>query len=181
MTQLVALLRGINLGKRRIKMADLRKDFEAWGFSEVQTLLASGNVIFESEERDGAKVQAMIEAGFKETYGWTVPTCVRRAEEIVELVENDPFAGIEDAEHIQKYVTFLNAPAESDLEIPYVSLEGDYRILELQPGYLASVLDRSQGSGTLDAMEVLGQKFGEGITTRNWNTVLKIHAKLADD
>ena len=30
-------------------------------------------------------------------------------------------------------------------------------------------------------MEVLGQKFGEGITTRNWNTVLKIHAKLADD
>jgi uncharacterized protein (DUF1697 family) len=180
MTQFVALLRGINLGKRRIKMADLRKDFGVWGFSDVQTVLASGNVIFESEERDPAKVQSMIEAGFKDTYDWEVPTCVRRAEEIVELVESDPFANIKMHEKIQRYVTFLNTPADSDLEIPYSSLDGDYRILDLQPGYLVSVLDRSQGRGTLDAMELLGKEFGEGITTRNWNTVLKIHAKLAN-
>jgi uncharacterized protein (DUF1697 family) len=168
------------LGKRRIKMADLRKDFGAWGFSEVQTLLASGNVIFESEERDPAKVQSMIEAGFKDRYDWEVPTCVRLAVDIVELVDSDPFADINMHDKIQRYVTFLSTPADSDLQIPYVSLDGDYRILELQPGYLVSVLDRSQGRGTLDAMELLGQEFGEGITTRNWNTVLKIHAKLAD-
>lgn len=182
MTQFVALLRGINLGKRRIKMAELRKDFEDWGFSAVQTVLASGNVIFESEEQDAAKVQAQIEAGFKDKYDWAVPTCVRRGREIVELVDSDPFADIEIHDKIQRYVTFLNTPADSDLEIPYSSLDGDYRILELQPGHLVSVLDRSRGRGTLDAMDWLGKEFGEGITTRNWNTLLKIHAKLnADD
>lgn len=177
--KLVALLRGINLGKRRIKMAALRQDFEAWGFSEVETILASGNVIFESDEPSADKVRAAIETGFRDKYGWEVPSCVRRAEEIVELVATEPFADI--PEDFNQYVTFLGTPPKTELELPYTSVEGDYRILQVQPGYVISALDRSQGSGTLDVMAVLEDLFGADITTRNWNTVLKIHTKLADD
>jgi uncharacterized protein (DUF1697 family) len=179
MTQYVALLRGINLGKRRIKMAELGQDFEDWGFSEVETVLASGNMIFASEERDQAKVQAMIEAGFEESHGWDVPTCVRRAKEIRDLAESKPFANVPE-DHNQ-YITFLAEPPKKALELPFEAVGGAYRILDVQPGHVVSALDRSQGSGTLDVMEVLEDLFGESITTRNWNTVLKIHARLNDD
>ena len=178
MTQYVALLRGINLGKRRIKMAELRQDFEDWGFSAVETILASGNVIFESREGEADEVQGRIEQGFADKYGWNVPTCVRRAKEIRELAESKPFANVPE-DHNQ-YITFLAEPPKKALELPFEAVGGAYRILDVQPGHVVSALDRSQGSGTLDVMEVLEDLFGESITTRNWNTVLKIHAKLAN-
>lgn len=181
MAQYLALLRGINLGKRRIKMAALRKDFEEWGFTAVRTLLASGNVVFESAAGDPAKVQAKIEQGFIDRYGWEVPACVRRRPEILDLVEGKPFEGVEDAKHIQKYVTFLAEPPEGDLGIPYSALDGDYRILDVQPGHVISVLDRSQERGTLDAMAVLEKEFGDAITTRNWSTVLKAYELMKTD
>ncbi len=172
----VALLRGINLGKRRIKMDQLSKDFQAWGFSQVETVLASGNVIFESAEGNAEKVQASIETGFRDQYGWEVPTCIRSGEAIATLVAAEPFADIPD--DFNQYVTFLGSPPQTELELPYTSVEGDYRILQLQPGYVISALDRSQGSGTLDAMAVLEDFFGAEITTRTWKTVLKIANKL---
>ena len=176
MTRYVALMRGINLGKRRIKMAQLSKDFADWGFSDVETILASGNVIFESSESKLEKVQASIESGFQDKYGWEVPTCVRERAAIAALVATEPFADI--PEEFNQYVTFLGSPPQTDLELPYSSVEGDYRILQVQPSYVISVLDRSQGSGTLDAMAVLEDLFGANITTRTWKTVLKIADKL---
>ena len=173
MTQYLALLRGINLGKRRIKMADLRAAFESWGHSNVRTLLASGNVVFESTEKDPDKVRKTIEAGFRSDFGWEVPTCVRRRKEIADLVASKPFAEI-PVDHNQ-YVTFLADPPGKQLDLPYISADGDYRILEVQPGYVASALDRSRGRGTLDVMALLEEFFGTDITTRTWKTVMKIH------
>ena len=176
MTRYVALLRGINLGKRRIKMDQLSEDFQDWGFSQVETVLASGNVIFQSDESSAEKVQASIETGFRDQYGWEVPTCIRQGEAIARLVAAEPFADITD--DFNQYVTFLGSPPQTKLELPYISVEGDYRILQVQPGYVISALDRSQGSGTLDAMAELEDLFGANITTRTWKTVLKIADKL---
>ncbi len=69
MTRLVALLRGINVGGIRIRMADLKKVFVGLGFENVRTVLASGNVLFDSED-DPATAKARIEAALTERFGY---------------------------------------------------------------------------------------------------------------
>ncbi len=178
MSRYAAFLRGINLGKRRITMESLRENFQDWGFEHVRTILASGNVVFESKEANPAKVRAGIEQGFANKYNWEVPTCVRSYSEIKALIKSHPFAGIEQSKQIQPYVTFFTERVQNGLNLPYVAVDGYYRILAVQPGYVVSVLDRRGGHGTLDAMDVLKELFGDEITTRNWNTVLKVYAVM---
>ncbi len=79
----VALLRGINLGKRRLKMEQLGRLFEELKFGGVKTFIASGNVIFESKVKDEVKLEAMIEAHLLKSLGYAVDTFVRTREEIV--------------------------------------------------------------------------------------------------
>lgn len=178
MVEYVALLRGINLGKRRIKMADLRTAFESWGHSNVRTLLASGNVVVESEESDAAALRTAIEAGLQTEFGYEVPTILRTGDQIRALVASEPFEGIPVTKETRMYITFLYKASNHKLTIPYQSADGSYRILNVDPDYIASVKNLTQTSGTLDAMEILAKEFGNNITTRNWNTVMKIHALL---
>lgn len=178
MSQYLALLRGVNLGKRRIRMADLRAAFESWGYGNPRTLLASGNVVFESDEADPATLRSAIEQNLQKRFGFWVPAIVRTEQEIGELISAKPFKRVTVTENTRLYVTFLSEPAESDLKMPYTSLDGNYRILNVAPGHLVSVLTLTPKSGTTDAMDILAKQYGDGITTRNWNTILKIHAKM---
>ena len=61
MTRYVAFLRAINVGGRRVKMHHLRELFESLGFSNVETFIASGNVIFDSPAEDTRKLEQRIE------------------------------------------------------------------------------------------------------------------------
>jgi len=87
----VAFLRGMNLGGRRIKNDELRRPFEEWGFKGVATFRASGNVIFESDERDEAALTARIEIGLGEVLGYAVPVLLRSAAEVRAIAEHEPF------------------------------------------------------------------------------------------
>ncbi len=91
MTQYVALLRGINVGGRNIKMADLRAALASWGYQQVKSVLASGNVVFEAESTDPDAISAAIEAGIKETFGYDVHVLLRPAQAILDLVGEQPF------------------------------------------------------------------------------------------
>jgi uncharacterized protein (DUF1697 family) len=87
----VALLRGINLGKRRIKMEDLRALFEALKFRHVATFIASGNVIFESATADTRKLENQIERHLEKSLGYSVDTFVRTRAEIAAVAVAQPF------------------------------------------------------------------------------------------
>jgi uncharacterized protein (DUF1697 family) len=87
----VAFLRGMNLGGRRIKNDELRKEFEALGFSEVGCFRASGNVVFAADGPDEAKLTGQIEAGLGEALGYEVPVFLRGAEELRKVAEHQPF------------------------------------------------------------------------------------------
>ncbi len=93
----VALLRGINLGNRRIKMEDLRALFEALKFRNVDTFIASGNVLFESANRDPGKLEAQIERHLAKSLGYEVDTFVRTRAEIAALATARPFPAAEMA------------------------------------------------------------------------------------
>ena len=174
----IALLRGINIGPhKRIKMADLRQVFKSWGFTNIRTLLASGNVLFESDEADTQSLQQNIEANLAETFGFEVPVIIRTLEEIQALADADPFQEIKVTPDTRRYITFLSEKPNSDLPIPYESPEKNYRILAVSDHEVCSVLTLTDEMRTTDAMNILEKEFGKNITTRNWNTVLKLLEK----
>ncbi len=174
MTTYVAFLRGINVGGNKIiKMADLAKAFTSLGFANVRTLLASGNVVFEASNAKAA-TSPVIEAKLERAFGKKIGVIVRTGQEIQAIVKADLFRGIKVTSAMRLYVTFLPGKPSSTLTLPYESPEKDFRILRLADDALFSVLTLSPTRGTTDAMGILEKEFGKAITTRNWNTVVKI-------
>src|SRR5690242_5979860 len=92
MNRYVAFLRGMNLGKRRIKNEELRQHFEAMGFEEVATFRASGNVIFSTPKREAeAKLAQRVEAELDERLGYDVPVFLRSMKELAAIAAQEPF------------------------------------------------------------------------------------------
>lgn len=172
----IAFLRGINVGGHGlIKMADLKKAFEKLGFENVRTLLASGNVVFESEQRDKKALTEEIESRLKKAFKKDIRVILRSLDELKKLQSSEPFKGIKVTPNIRLYVTFLSEKAgPHPMTIPQTALQKEFRILHATPLEVFSVLDLSKGKGTPEAMNILEKEFGSNVTTRNWNTVLKV-------
>lgn len=95
MPRYVALLRAINVGGRTVKMDRLRELFEDLGFRNVQTVIASGNVLFDAPSKNPSAVEKKIEAQLFASLGYAVETFVRTPAELVAAAEADVFRGSE--------------------------------------------------------------------------------------
>jgi uncharacterized protein (DUF1697 family) len=91
MDRYVAFLRGMNLGKRRIKNPELAAEFERIGFEEVATFRASGNVVFSAGEASEAALAKQIEAGLEQGLGYDVPVYLRSVAEVARIAAQEPF------------------------------------------------------------------------------------------
>ena len=91
MEHYVAFLRGMNLGGRRIKNEELKREFERLGLGEVSCFRASGNVIFASEEKGEEKLKRRIEADLGESLGYKVPVFLRNSAELEAVSAQEPF------------------------------------------------------------------------------------------
>lgn len=112
MTIYIALLRGINVGgKNIIRMADLKRVFEAIGLCEVQTYIQSGNVLFKSEEEEEL-LRKKIEHEIKIVFQLSVTVVLRTLAELEQIILNSPFSEDEVTE----------AASSSEAESLYVSL-----------------------------------------------------------
>jgi uncharacterized protein (DUF1697 family) len=172
----VAFLRGINVGGNSlIKMADLKRAFEAMGFTDVRTVLASGNVVFAYEQTDKKALTGKIESELKKILGKDICAMIRSLEDIKKLTASDPFKGVKETPDIKLYVTFLPGKIKPrSIQIPY-AIPG-FKIIGATPAEVISVVDLSGGKGTTGAMSILEKEYGSNVTTRNWNTILKILA-----
>jgi uncharacterized protein (DUF1697 family) len=92
MMRYIAFLRGINLGQRRIKMDDLAARFRELKLTEVETFIASGNVLFSNRAADAAKLEAQIEKHLHASLGYEVDTFVRTRAEVAVVAALRPFA-----------------------------------------------------------------------------------------
>ena len=109
MPQYLAFLRGINLGRRRIRMDELRAHFEAMKLTHVETFIASGNVIFESKERDRLKLARAIEQHLEKTLGYAADTFVRTRAEIATAAAFKPFSPVDlDPPENTVHIGFFN-------------------------------------------------------------------------
>ncbi|HLG03875.1 MAG TPA: DUF1697 domain-containing protein [Bacteroidia bacterium] len=170
----VALLRGINVGgNKMVPMAELKKLLEKSGYKNVKTLLASGNVVFESDKGKKEKIAAELEVLLEKKFKFTVPLQIWPFGAIVKMTKKDPFKNIRVTKDTRLYVTFIPGKPASTLPLPYASADGSINILFLEDNALFSYLDLAK-TGTVEAMKILEKEFGKNITTRNWNTVQKI-------
>lgn len=114
MERYVAFLRGMNLGGRRIKNDELKREFEALELSEVSCFRASGNVIFATEDRGEKKLKQRIEAGLGEALGYEVPVFLRNAAELEAVSAQRPFTAARlKASKGKPQVAFLPVPPKA--------------------------------------------------------------------
>jgi uncharacterized protein (DUF1697 family) len=175
----IALLRGINVGgNKKVSMADLKKALEKAGYSNVKTLLNSGNVVLDADENKPAVVRKDLEALLEKTFKFPVPVLVRTYEELEALEASKPFKGIPVTKDTRLYITFLSdgSKPKGGIKIPYRSPDADFRILSASKREVISVFVLSPGINTPKAMEALEKEWGKDVTTRNWNTVQKLLA-----
>ena len=105
----IAFLRAINVGGRTVKMDHLRRLFAEMGFTNVETFIASGNVIFESADTDAARLERRIEAGLQDGLGYRVDTFIRTPDELAAVAATWPFGDAHrDAPHTL-FIAFLGA------------------------------------------------------------------------
>ena len=174
MIQLVGFFRGINVGgNKKVPMAELKKTFESMGFKNIRTVLASGNIIFESKTESLPALTKKISSELERIFGFTVPTILKAREELENYAASQPFKGIKVTKDTRFYITFLIDESKSTLPLPYISEDKSFTILKIAGKAVFSVLELGK-SGTPEAMGILEKEFGKNITTRNWNTINKI-------
>ena len=174
MQKYVAFLRGINVGgNKKVSMAELKKVLEKNGLHNVRTILASGNVIFESDSISINELQTKISTAIEKAFRFNVPVLLRTFKDVEKLVALNPFNGIKVTPQTRLYVTFLSKILKNKLAVNYTSPDKSFKIISATGNAVFSVLDLSM-TGTPEAMSILEKEFGKDVTTRNWNTILKL-------
>ena len=173
MPRYVALLRGIAPTNPKMRNENLRNLFEGLGFSNVKTVIASGNIVFESPSRSAKKLEAMIEKALPEQLGFSSTTIIRSRAQLQELVKKDPFRGREHKKEYYLNVTFLKKTTGTAKKLTEMPGDRSIKVLGMDAGAIYSAVDLTSGT-TPDLMLWLEKKFGKEITTRTWKTVERI-------
>ena len=178
MPSYVAFLRGINSGQNPAqKMDNLRRIFEGLGFQRVQTVIASGNVLFETASSGRKTLEERIEKALLSETGIATIAIIRTLGEISDLISRDPFGQVRVSPTTKLYATFLKTTPATRQEVPGKGT--GYTIIAILDTVVFSVVDLSS-TRTPTLMRDLEAEFGKDITTRSWATVLKIASRLGD-
>ena len=176
MKRYVAFLRGMNLGKRRIRNEELRAEFEALGFEDISTFRASGNVIFAAQKQSESALAETIEGGLGEALGYPVPVFLRSCAEVAAIAAQEPF----DAEAVaaskgKLQVTMLAREPAAAARKRVLSLASDEDRLAIVGRELFWLPSGGTIDSTLD-LKAIEQTLGKG-TQRTMGTIEQIAAK----
>ena len=170
MTAYVALLRAVNVGGTgKLPMADLRRIAGGLGLGNPRTFIASGNLIFTSDD-DSESLRARLEGALGDHMGRRVRVMVRTGEEMAAVAAGNPFP---DAPGRRVLATFLPGPPSADCLDHARGLDGERMALgprEIYVDYCGTLLGRSK-------LKIPAALDG---TARNMNTVAKL-AELAQE
>lgn len=162
------MLRGINLGKRRVTNARLAELFEVAGCTGVSTFQAAGNVLFD-DGPDGAAIRATSEEGL----GFDVAVYLRTASELARVATAPPFPDVEPERPASLLVTFFDGDVPKAVE----AASTDVDVLRVDGRELYWLAGNGVAKSTIDWRRVEHQLPDPG-TNRNITTVRKLAAKL---
>ncbi|GAC1392796.1 MAG: DUF1697 domain-containing protein [Ktedonobacteraceae bacterium] len=178
MTSFVSLFRGINVGgHHKIKMDELKDLHTSLGLRDVLSYIQSGNVVFQNDDTDVARLSRQIANGFEKKFGFHVGVIVRTSAELSTIIEKNPFQGQQSKESKWVAVMLLAAhpanTAQEDILKTYVGPEELFIIGKEVYIYYPDGIGRSKLSHSF--IEKKLKTFG---TARNWNTILKLQELL---
>lgn len=172
MTTYMAFLRGVNLGKRQMKMAELKACCESIGLTDVKTIVASGNVRFESNTDEGLKER--LEAAMLERFSFPVKLTLRSAAEIEAMIASEPFAQVDPKADVALHVLLADEklPPKPDLS----SLPGHIEVPRIDAREIYFVAHRLPNGRYTEGLDKLGKLLPKDalVTMRNWNTIEKL-------
>jgi uncharacterized protein (DUF1697 family) len=174
----VAFLRAINVGGRVVKMDRLRAMFESMKLRNVQTFIASGNVIFDAPTGDVAALERRIERGLEKACGYEVGVFIRSTDQLAAIAARQPFGDDESLMGQVVSVVFLKTRPDAAFQRTIGALSGADDEFHLHD---REVYWRCRGGRTNDSVAgvPLGRALGTGGTMRNSTTVRKLAAKLS--
>jgi uncharacterized protein (DUF1697 family) len=178
MPKYVAFLRAINVGGHTVKMDYLRNLFVELGFANVETFIASGNVIFDSRSKNTTRLEQTLEKFLREKLGYEVRTFVRAASELAALAEYQPFnqADLEADDHTL-YIGFLETKPTAETTARLLKLSTDSDDFHLNERELFWLCGRLKFSESIVSGGSLEKTLGMKTTLRNSNTIKRIAAK----
>jgi uncharacterized protein (DUF1697 family) len=168
MPRYAAFLRGVS--PMNAKMPEVKRAFEDAGFTDVRTLLSSGNVVFDARGSATGAIERKAEAAMQARLGRSFPVIVRAIDDLRALISRDPFQVFRLGADAKRIVTFLREPARANLPVS----RGGARILKTEGTHAFTVyVPSSEGPVFMNLIE---KTFGKDVTTRTWETVKKVAA-----
>jgi uncharacterized protein (DUF1697 family) len=177
MTTYIAFLRGINLGKRNVKSDELRSIFSGMGFENVRTYIASGNVLFDTKEKNTEKLTKKIENGLVDALGYKVTVFLRSEGELAGILENNPFKDDHKKGAIC-YISFLSAEPPKDAAKEVVARASDTEKFKLIGRELYMLFYVGFSESVFFKKNDYEKVLGVIATNRNLNTPNKILAMM---
>ena len=167
MTGWAAFLRAVNVGRRKMKMSELKAVCEGLGYNAVKTILASGNVRFETPGHPKAALEAAIEA----QWGWRSEAIVRRLDALEAMLRAEPFRDYPPSDAYHRYVMLLDAPLPGGTRLCGVA--GDYEVVRADSTEIYLLGYRQPDGRHGPGLDKFDRQLDKGVvaTTRNWNTI----------
>jgi uncharacterized protein (DUF1697 family) len=179
MRRYIAFLRAINVGGHTVKMDDLRASFEALGFTNVATFIASGNVIFESRATNAQALEQQIERHLRQSLGYDVTTFIRSPSELAAVASYQPFPAADlAAAGASLYIAFLKASPTGEAQQKLLAFRTEIDDFHSH-GREVYWLCRTRMSDSTFSGALLEKTIGMPATMRNVTTIKKLAAKYA--
>ncbi len=175
MPRYLALFGSINVGGNRLKMADLRAAFEAEGFTNVETVVASGNVLFDHPERPVDGLEEKLSLMMRHRFGMNSVALVRSRDALAAVIAENPFGA--DGQENFVHTLFLDGPVDPK---GFARLEADHTGPErLAAGDRALHIDYVAGAGESKLVgQFIERRLGCKGTARNLRSMKRILAKM---
>jgi uncharacterized protein (DUF1697 family) len=176
MTRYIAFLRAINVGGHTVKMEALRSIFESLGFSNVETFIASGNVIFESKLKGDKTLEDKIEKKLKEILGYEVIVFVRTDAEVAAIAAYKAFKKSELDAARAFNVAFLSGPLDASSKKKLMTLKTDIDDFHAHGREIYWLCLKRQSESTF-SNNLFEKVVGRRATFRGVNTIRKMAEK----
>ena len=178
MTKYIAFLRAINVGGHTVKMDHLRQLFESLDFANVETFIASGNVIFETKSANAKMLEKKIEIKLKEALGYEVSTFIRTDTELADIAKYQPFKKSELDAAAALNIAFLSDPLDEPSVKKLMILKTDIDNFHVHGCEMYWLCRKKQSESTF-SNAVFEKTIGIRSTLRGANTIQKMAEKYS--
>ncbi|OAI42987.1 hypothetical protein AYO41_03130 [Verrucomicrobia bacterium SCGC AG-212-E04] len=179
MPRYIAFLRAINVGGHVVKMQTLQAHFSALGFADVETFIASGNLVFRSRSSDAAALEVKIAASLHKSLGYAVQTFLRTDAELASIARHPSFpaAEIATAGYVM-HIGFISSKLHAEARQKLLGQQSEYDKFHVHDREIYW-LCRGRSSDSKYSGGLLEKILGVPATFRNVNTVHKLVAKYS--